>query len=85
MIIDKIKTFFIKAENQTGSAPEGTCPNCWGRNEWNEQYYELRKDKHNVPGSEKYNSFINKIVEEHVNTTHKHEDLYVCTTCDKTI
>lgn len=85
MIIDTIKAFFANKDKREEAYPEGTCPNCWGRNEWNEQYYELRKDKHNIPGSEKYDSFINKVVEEHVNTTHKHDDYYVCTTCDKKI
>ena len=68
-----------------GSAPKQMCPDCWGFNEWDNQYYEVIKDKHFIPGQDNYESFISKIVEKHVNTTHKHENKYICTTCDKEI
>ena len=35
-LIENIKAYFKKkSENkETGNAPEGVCPNCWGRQEW---------------------------------------------------
>jgi len=86
-IIENIKAFFIKKDKgeETKSAPKGMCPNCWGHSEWDGHYYKIVKDKHNVPGNKIYESFISKIADKHINTSHKHEDKYICTTCDKEI
>ncbi len=86
-LIDNIKSYFAKKESndQTENAPIGMCPICWGHNEWDGQYYEVIKDKHSIPGKDIYESFISKIADEHVNTSHQHEDKYICTTCDKEI
>jgi hypothetical protein len=86
-IFENIKTFFSKKENgeATGSAPEGMCPVCWGHNEWEGKYYEVVKDKHLKPGKDIYSNFISEVVDVHVNTTHKHENKYICTNCDKEI
>jgi hypothetical protein len=86
-LVESIKNYFSKKEKgeETGAAPEGMCPVCWGHSEWDGEYYELKKDKHSVPGSDVYESFISKIVDKHVATTHKHEDKYICTTCNKAI
>jgi hypothetical protein len=84
-ILNNIKSYFSKDREDRGEAPVGTCPICWGRSEWDGHHYELQKDKHFKKDGDIYNTFINKIVEVHVNTTHKHEDKYICTTCDKEI
>lgn len=86
-IIENIKAFFAKKEKgeETGEAPVGMCPVCWGHSEWEDQYYQVVKDKHLKPGKDIYESFISKIVDRHVNTTHKHENKYICLTCDKEI
>ena len=86
-IIENIKTYFSKKEKgeKTGLAPEGMCPPCWGYNEWDGHYYEIKKDKHLLPGKDIYQSFISKIVDKHVGSTRKHENEYICTTCDKKI
>ena len=87
MNIDTIKAYFSKKDKNENerTAPDGACPICWGREEWDGQYYELQKDKSLTKGGEKYNSFINKIVEKHVDTVHKIENKYVCISCDKEI
>ncbi|MBL4706114.1 MAG: hypothetical protein JKY54_16430 [Flavobacteriales bacterium] len=87
VITNKIKAYFSKKEKgeETGKSPEGTCPICWGHSEWDGQHYELIRDKHLTPGSSTYDSFISKIVDAHVKTTHRHKNRYVCTTCDKVI
>jgi len=86
-IIDNIKSYFAKKDNgePTNVAPADMCPVCWGHNEWDGEYYKVVKDKHLKPGNDLYESFISKIVDKHVNSTHKHEDKYICTTCDKEI
>jgi len=87
MILEKIKAYFSKKEKgeSTESAPEGMCPTCWGREEWDGKYYEIVKDKHLHPEVDTYSHFISKIVDKHVSTTRKHEDKYICISCDKNI
>ncbi len=86
-IIENIKKYFkAKEDNESSkSAPEGMCIACWGYDEWDGKHYKIIKDKHLTPGDDIYESFISKIADKHVNTTHKHEDKYICTTCDKEI
>ena len=86
-IIENIKNYFLQKEKgePVGNAPVGTCSVCWGHNEWDGQYYEVVRDKHLTPGKDIYENFISKIVDKHVDTTHKHENKYICTTCDKEI
>ena len=86
-IIDNIKNYFkAKESNQsTTDSPEGVCKICWGHDEWDGKHYKIIRDKHLTPGDDIYESFISKIADKHVNTTHKHENKYVCTTCDKEI
>ena len=86
-IIENIKNYFTQKDKglPTKNAPDGMCPVCWGYSEWDGHYYEVIKDKHVVPGSKIYENFISKIVDQHIKTTHKHEDQYICTSCDKEI
>lgn len=83
-LVDKIKYFFSGKQPET-KAPEGMCPTCWGYNEWDNEHYKIVRDKHFHPESDIYNSFISKIVDKHVDNTHKHENKYICTTCEKEI
>ena len=57
-----IKNYFSKKERkeETGKAPEGMCPTCWGFNEWDNKQYEVIRDKHLTPGGDLYDSFISK-------------------------
>ena len=82
-IAENIKNFFRKKDNKEegGPAPEGICPVCWGHSEWDGEYYEIKKDKHKENFENIYENFISKVMDKHVDTQHKHEDHYVCTTC----
>jgi hypothetical protein len=86
-IVKNIKAYFSSKQDgeQTKLVPEGMCPNCWGHDEWDGQYYTVVKDKHLLPDNDIYQSFISKIVDKHISTTHKHENKYICTTCDNAI
>ena len=81
-IAENVKRFFkAKAKNEpTDSAPEGVCPNCWGRQEWEGNYYKLMKARNITPESNTYNSFINEVVTKLDKITLK-DDSYECTTC----
>lgn len=82
-IAENIKSFFKAKENSepTGSAPEGICPNCWGRQEWEGNYYKLMKARNITPENNTYNSFINEVASKLDKITLK-EDTYECTTCN---
>lgn len=86
-LFKKIEAFLIGKEKgeEKGEAPAEMCPICWGHSEWEGQFYEIVRDKHLTPGSKTYDSFISKIVDKHVKTTHKHEIKRICTTCEKEI
>ena len=82
-IIQNIKNYFnSKAEGNTPEkAPEGICPNCWGKQEWEGDFYKLNKGSKLVGNDQTYNSFINKIVESNVSGMVINEDSYECETC----
>ena len=83
MLLDNIKKYFrAKLENkETTSAPEGVCPNCWGKQEWDGQFYEKIKAKNITPETNTYNSFIHEVVQKLDKITLK-EDTYTCSTCN---
>ncbi len=86
-LIKNIKKYFEAKEKGEilKKSPEGIYPNCWGRYEWEGQYYKLKKDNHFIPEKKMYDNFIRKIVEKHVDSMHKHKDQYICTTCSTII
>ncbi len=81
-LAENIKKFFNAKSNHdaTDAAPERICPNCWGRQEWEGNYYELMKARNITPESNTYNSFINEVVTKLDKITLK-EDSYECATC----
>ena len=81
-LAENIKRFFkAKTKNEkTGDAPDGICPNCWGRQEWEGNYYKLMKARNITPESNTYNNFINEVATKLDKITLK-EDTYECTTC----
>lgn len=83
MLIDNVKNYFrAKLEGKkTTTAPEGVCPNCWGKQEWDGEFYEKIKAKNITPEMSTYNSFINEVVQKLDKITLK-EDTYTCTTCN---
>ena len=82
-ILQNIKNYFTsKAEGITSEkAPVGICPNCWGKQEWEGDFYKLNKGNKLIGNDQMYNSFINKIVEKNVSGISINEDTYKCETC----
>ena len=83
-IRESVKTYFSrKLKNEKGElAPKGVCPNCWGKQEWEGEFYTLNKGNKLVGYDQTYNSFINKIVEKNVSGISINEDTYKCETCE---
>ena len=81
-LAENLKKFFKAKSNHEsiGKSPEGVCPNCWGRQEWEGNYYTLMKARNITPESNTYNSFIHEIASKLDKITLK-EDSYECTTC----
>ena len=82
-IIQSIKSYFnLKAEGDTTKkAPEGICPNCWGKQEWDGDFYKLNKGNKLVGNNQTYNNFINKIVENNIEGISIKSDNHECETC----
>lgn len=82
-LIENIKIYFTKKKNNqpTNNAPEGICPNCWGKQEWEGEFYELMKGSKNEKRDETYNTFINKIMETNIDGIAIQKDTYTCKTC----
>ncbi|MFT5256734.1 MAG: hypothetical protein ACI9KF_000356, partial [Arenicella sp.] len=78
-----IKNYFNSKTKGTTTekAPDGICPNCWGKQEWEGEFYTLNKGRKLVGNDQTYNSFINKIVESNVSGMLINKDNYECETC----
>lgn len=82
-ILENIKTYFkSKSEgNTTEKAPAGVCPNCWGKQEWEGEFYKQNKGNKLISNNQTYNNFINKIVESNISGIIINKDTYECETC----
>jgi hypothetical protein len=82
-IAQNIKNYFNSKTKGTTTekAPDGICPNCWGKQEWEGEFYTLNKERKLVGNDQTYNSFINKIVESNVSEMLINKDNYECETC----
>lgn len=81
-LAENLKRFFKAKETgkTDAKAPQGVCPNCWGRQEWEGEYYKIIKARNITPESNTYNNFINEVVMKLDKIT-LHEDTYECSTC----
>jgi hypothetical protein len=59
-LIDNIRTYFNKKRNDKTieSAPEGICPNCWGKEQWDNEFYEMMNGSKNNKRDNTYNNFL---------------------------
>jgi len=82
-LVENITRFFkAKAENrQTESAPEGVCPNCWGEQEWEGEFYKHLKANTITPESDRYNNWIKEFVVKHIDGIAIDKDTHVCISC----
>ena len=82
-IIENIKNYFTaKAAGDTSEkAPVGICPNCWGKQEWEGDFYKLNRGNKLIGNDQTYKSFIHKIVEDNISGIIINQDNYECETC----
>lgn len=81
-LIENLKTYFKKKDKgeETGKAPVGVCPNCWGRYEYDGEYYSFMKGQNGNPSEEIYNNFVAEVARKLDKITIK-ENSYICETC----
>jgi protein-arginine kinase activator protein McsA len=82
-LIQNLKSYFNKKYNHevTGKSPEGVCPNCWGKQEWEGNFYKKIKANNITPEHNTYDNFIHEVAEKLDKITLK-EDTYTCETCN---
>lgn len=83
--ISRLAEFFKKPVKDTkNTPPEGYCPNCWGKQEYDNQIRELYEDKQiDVNNHEANYAFIQNFVVTHLDGIHlkKGDNGLVCPTC----
>ena len=81
-ILENIKAYFnAKSDgNTTIKTPEGVCPNCWGKQEWDGKFYKKIKANNITPEHDTYNNFIHEVSQRLGRITLK-EDSYKCENC----
>ena len=67
-MIESIINFFrANPESYNNQAPEGVCPNCWGKQEYDGTVRELIKDKQiDINNNKDAHAFIQKFVVERI-------------------
>jgi protein-arginine kinase activator protein McsA len=81
-ILENIKAYFnAKSDgNVSLKTPEGICPNCWGKQEWDGKFYKKIKANNITPEHDIYNNFIHEVSQKLGIITLK-EDSYKCENC----
>ncbi|MBT8196753.1 MAG: hypothetical protein HKO56_00735 [Bacteroidia bacterium] len=84
-LVENIIGYFSKKQKgEDVKAPEGLCPNCWGKQEWDGKYIQLAEEKQiDVNNHAANHSFINEFVVSHLDGIRlkKEEQYYHCPTC----
>ncbi len=79
-LIDFLKGSGLKHDK----APEGICPNCWGKQEYGGKFYDVVQ-KHGVDINQKDPNvgWVEEYAEKHLTgiELHKQGDYYTCNTC----
>ncbi|MFT6160619.1 MAG: hypothetical protein ACJAZO_003627 [Myxococcota bacterium] len=67
-LIDRLTGFFSRtAEDTWGESPEDVCVNCWGHQEYDQKYRELRHDRQiDVKNGEENRAFIRAFAVKYV-------------------
>lgn len=85
-IIDSIIEFFKKPEKERiGKSPEGTCPVCWGYQEYDQKIRRLFKDKQIDVNNHSYRYMrIQKFLVKYIDGIRlKQAEVTSCPTCSK--
>jgi hypothetical protein len=82
-MLEIIRNYFTAKLEGNGieKAPKGVCPNCWGKQEWDGEFYKKIKAKNITTESNTYTSFIHEVVEK-LDRIKLKEDTYICESCN---
>jgi hypothetical protein len=82
-IINNITTYLKEKLDGVNkeTTPKGVCPNCWGEQEWEGEFYKKIETKDINSESKTYISFVKNIADRLDKITLK-GDLYECETCN---
>ena len=75
---------FLRRREEKVDAPEGFCPNCWGRQEYGGQFFEAIKNENvNVNNVEEKKGWVQDYADKHLSSIKLvHEDgVDVCSKC----
>jgi hypothetical protein len=85
-MIETLINFFKKSPSETKDAvPEGYCPNCWGKQEYDNEIRELYEDKQIDVNNHAANyAFIQDFVVTRIDGIHlkKGNNSFDCATCE---
>ena len=86
-MIEKLIQFFSKPKEETkGEAPEGLCPNCWGKQEYDGSIREMYEDKQiDVNNHQANHAFIQEFIVTNLNgiKLKKGNNSFECPTCHR--
>ena len=78
---------FLKNPKPDQKAPEGICPNCWGRTEYAGKFYEAAKNENvDINQANEQIGWIQDYANKHLSgiALQQHDDDLVCQTCQVT-
>ena len=87
-MIDKLISFFKLKEETTGKTPEGLCPNCWGKQEYDGIIRDMYEDKQiDVNNHQANYAFIQDFVVNKLDgiKLKKGNNSFECPTCHRVI
>ena len=62
-------------QNPNDNRPKGICPNCWGRQQWENRFYDVARDEQiDITNNKKREAFINDFVKKYVEGIRLHKD-----------
>ncbi len=81
-LIQNLKNYFDNENNnlESRAVPEGICPNCFGKQEWDGEYFKFKKGENGNPSEATYNSFVQEVARKLDKIT-INKDTYTCETC----
>ena len=84
-MINTLISFFSKSKEEVKEqTPEGYCPNCWGKQEYDNQVREMYEDKQiDVNNGSANYAFVQEFVVKHLDGIHlkKGNNSLECPTC----
>ena len=85
-LLDTLSAFFSRpAEETAGDSPDGACPNCWGRYEYDGEIRKVARDRQiDVNNGVARHAFIKNFVVHHIDGIRLRDDNtgQVCPKCD---